>query len=502
MTAPITPALTNATDLAALVLPEADANETASVFDALLAELSQTEAAAPALALSAPENAEPTATKPSQTIAFGLPSSNQDLALRARAAAAYAEAAALAQAPLAPAAPQTAPQSTALESLGLEIDGDLSANAGSSLNFAPPDSNETAPQAPANEIVAASTPHAIPQEPHDEPANSAIDTSGDVDDVDTTTANASLQPDPAVASLATIVVATAQAAPMPTAAPPAGALAAGSNPVNPQALPAKLAGKTNTPTKPSETTGQTLQPTDNQVELNAKLGESAEPKAQVAPGASALTPHPAGEQNSAPSNPVPQTAAAPLPHAATFASLDLSAAPAGGPWIATANVGAADSPVHLELTTFAGSPNAASDMGSLALRIAAKAGAGESQFTVRLDPPELGRIEVTLNVNSQGTAQANLSADKPQTLDLLQRDAPVLERALKDAGLDLAGGLSFSLRSDGHPGDWRDAPGSGGARPMQIETVDAASADAATIGAAGLIATGWGASTMRLDIRV
>ena len=41
-------------------------------------------------------------------------------------------------------------------------------------------------------------------------------------------------------------------------------------------------------------------------------------------------------------------------------------------------------------------------------------------------------------------------ADRPETLDMLQRDARVLERALNDAGLRAdSGGLSFNLRSDG-----------------------------------------------------
>ena len=33
---------------------------------------------------------------------------------------------------------------------------------------------------------------------------------------------------------------------------------------------------------------------------------------------------------------------------------------------------------------------------------------------IRLDPPELGRIEVSLNVDAKGNAQAALTADKPQ----------------------------------------------------------------------------------------
>ena len=119
----------------------------------------------------------------------------------------------------------------------------------------------------------------------------------------------------------------------------------------------------------------------------------------------------------------------------------------------------------------------------------------------RLDPPSLGRIEIHLNMDSQGNAQAQLSADRPQTLEALQRDASSLERALKDAGLDLPGGLSFSLKGDGKPAAWRDSQNSGRSRAMQIDAVDAANKAAAVL---DLAQTGqfWGAGSARLDIRV
>ena len=97
-----------------------------------------------------------------------------------------------------------------------------------------------------------------------------------------------------------------------------------------------------------------------------------------------------------------------------------------------------DAPVHIAVT-----PGVPSDWQALAVRIASRSEDGASQFTIRLDPPTLGRIDVRLHVDAQGAAQAQLSADRPQTLQLLQRDAPALERALKDAGLDLGSGLSF-----------------------------------------------------------
>jgi hypothetical protein len=56
-------------------------------------------------------------------------------------------------------------------------------------------------------------------------------------------------------------------------------------------------------------------------------------------------------------------------------------------------------------------------------------------------------VQVHLSMDDNGRAQASLVVDKPQTLELLQRDASSLNRALTDAGLDLSNnGLNFSLR--------------------------------------------------------
>ncbi len=72
---------------------------------------------------------------------------------------------------------------------------------------------------------------------------------------------------------------------------------------------------------------------------------------------------------------------------------------------------------------------------------------GQNEFTIRLNPPELGRVEVRLEFGADGGVKAALSAEKPETLNLLQRDAAALERALNDAGLKTnSGSLNFSLQ--------------------------------------------------------
>lgn len=92
-------------------------------------------------------------------------------------------------------------------------------------------------------------------------------------------------------------------------------------------------------------------------------------------------------------------------------------------------------------------------LSGLAIEIAGKAQAGNNQFAIRLDPPELGRIEVKLAIDRQGQITSHLIADRADTLDLLRRDAGGLERALQDAGLKTSGdGLQFSLRDQSFAG--------------------------------------------------
>jgi chemotaxis protein MotD len=83
----------------------------------------------------------------------------------------------------------------------------------------------------------------------------------------------------------------------------------------------------------------------------------------------------------------------------------------------------------------------------VAVQLVAQAKAGKHSFEIRLDPPELGRIDVRLDVDRHGHVTSRLVVDRPETLDLLRRDAGGLERALQDAGLKTSdNGLQFSLR--------------------------------------------------------
>jgi flagellar hook-length control protein FliK len=103
--------------------------------------------------------------------------------------------------------------------------------------------------------------------------------------------------------------------------------------------------------------------------------------------------------------------------------------------------------------------NDAVPLAGIPIAIVAHAEAGEKRFEIRLDPPDLGRIEVQLNVDSSGRATSHLIVDRADTLDLLRRDAPALERALQSAGLTTdQGALQFSLRDQAFAGRDQGAP--------------------------------------------
>ena len=90
-------------------------------------------------------------------------------------------------------------------------------------------------------------------------------------------------------------------------------------------------------------------------------------------------------------------------------------------------------------------------IAGLAVEIVARAQDGPKRFEIRLDPPELGRIDVRLDVDHAGKVTSRLVVERAETLDLLRRDAPQLERALQQAGLNTEGGLNSRCATRASP---------------------------------------------------
>ncbi len=86
----------------------------------------------------------------------------------------------------------------------------------------------------------------------------------------------------------------------------------------------------------------------------------------------------------------------------------------------------------------------AADVG---LEIVRQVAGGKSDFTIRLDPPEMGRIEVKLELAPTGEVRGVIAAENPATHELLRRDEAALYRLLAEQGLKAdSGALSFQQR--------------------------------------------------------
>ena len=139
-------------------------------------------------------------------------------------------------------------------------------------------------------------------------------------------------------------------------------------------------------------------------------------------------------------------------------------------------------------------PSRAAQIASVQIEKAA-ASRNTDALTIQLEPLDLGKIEVRLDFGSEGRVHASITADKVDTLDLLQRDSRSLERALQSAGLQTdAGSLNFNLRGDTRSGrefGQRGSKGSSGQTRQQDVTEIQIVAAGPALGPAG-----------RVDIRI
>ncbi len=71
---------------------------------------------------------------------------------------------------------------------------------------------------------------------------------------------------------------------------------------------------------------------------------------------------------------------------------------------------------------------------------------GGSAVTLRLDPAELGHVQIRIERTVDGAASVQVTAERPETLRLLMADQPQLHRALDSAGVPPDGrSLALSL---------------------------------------------------------
>jgi flagellar hook-length control protein FliK len=132
-------------------------------------------------------------------------------------------------------------------------------------------------------------------------------------------------------------------------------------------------------------------------------------------------------------------------HASAQAATAIAATPATPPPL---------TPAHIQAglaAQFQASANAspAIPLSGVAVEIASQALAGNTRFEIRLDPAELGRIDVKLDIDGDGNTTTRVMVERADTLELLKRDANQLERALQQAGLKTSdNAMEFSLRQE------------------------------------------------------
>ncbi|MCC4242813.1 flagellar hook-length control protein FliK [Stappia indica] len=177
-------------------------------------------------------------------------------------------------------------------------------------------------------------------------------------------------------------------------------------------------------------------------------------------------------------------------------------APLDGSFDGRIEIGRAEAQAHASTAALRGSTaalpqNVAVASAHLAAEVARFAQKGQTRFQIRMDPPELGRVDVELKVSRDGTVKAHLSVERSETLDMFLRDQRGLERALDAAGLKLdSGGLEMSLKNQngfagfdrGEGGHDRFAAGEGGGLQKEDgDTLPMAAARAYVTGASGAL---------------
>jgi flagellar hook-length control protein FliK len=205
--------------------------------------------------------------------------------------------------------------------------------------------------------------------------------------------------------------------------------------------------------------------------LPARDGAAAEARGGVASAASATPPSrkadpvPGPSGAAAPAAPAfPTAAPAPAGPAAAGATI-LAEAPAPGAdaWRLAAATEADDASPRASAADRAAPRPAVvpGQAGMLVRHVQPAVAAGESgRLEIRLDPPELGRVQIELRF-AEGSLHALLIAERPEAGEIMRRHADWLQREFEAAG---CGSVILDFARGRDPGDGRDglsqAPGS------------------------------------------
>lgn len=128
--------------------------------------------------------------------------------------------------------------------------------------------------------------------------------------------------------------------------------------------------------------------------------------------------------------------------AANAAALAPKAAPIAADTANISNINGAGGPGQLSQMNKANAASAPrqpqkppTPMEQVSVQIQRAVAQGADRINIKLHPAHLGRVEVRLDIAADGQLSAVIMAEKPDTLELLQRDIKGLEKALQQAGL-------------------------------------------------------------------
>ena len=151
-------------------------------------------------------------------------------------------------------------------------------------------------------------------------------------------------------------------------------------------------------------------------------------------------------------------------------------------------------PVTLQVAP--ASPNAVLDTNALAVSIATKSKDGSRQFDIRLDPAELGRVDVRITVDESERRRRLCRLKSPRRSSSCRKTPRISRRRSKMPASIFENGLNFSLKGQQQQGGNGNAPSPRG-RTLSVTAVAAVDATPSTTSMSGV-----SASDTRLDIRV
>ncbi|MFO0541004.1 MAG: flagellar hook-length control protein FliK [Phenylobacterium sp.] len=146
---------------------------------------------------------------------------------------------------------------------------------------------------------------------------------------------------------------------------------------------------------------------------------------------------------------------------ATDEASDILAKPAGGDPQPPPSAGASTS-VPAEAPEAPPAPVRATPetLAALSAQMARRLDDGTTRFTLELNPGDLGRVDVRMEIDAAGGIRAAFTFEHAHSASEMSRRSDELQKSLESAGFNLSGGLSFDVagdRSQGRSQAWAEA---------------------------------------------